>query len=330
MTRTCATRTARMAVAALAAALLATSCGSGELSRRTSAARSTEAPTACGRFDRSAPPAKELTRCLMPSVAFVETAAATGSGMVVEVEGEKYILTNLHVVDPQPVATVVLPGDRPVELEEVPVKGVDKLTDIALLGPVTTDRPPVRLRDPGAAKGDPVFLIGYPGEVEQQPEPTITSGIVSRLRSDKAFDIDFIQTDASITGGQSGGALADASGNVIGVSGLGFAEEFALVLDAPEADEAIGRILGGDPDDYWTFPPHEGQAAAPSGTAELVDTLGVASLFMEAADGPTTLDLTVTSDAAPPTLAVDDFDTGESIFFDRGGLASFYGTGESP
>ena len=314
----------RWACVVLSAVVLAAGCGNTELARSTSSERS-QTHTACEGIGAEEQPAKALTRCLMPSVAFVETSAASGSGTVVEIEGEKYILTNLHVVAPEPSARVMLPGEQPEDLPDVEVRGVDKLTDIALLGPIETDRLPVRLEDPGVEKGDQVFLIGYPGEMEENPEPTITSGIVSRLRTNHEFGLEYIQTDASIAGGQSGGALADAEGDVIGVSGLGFAEEFALVIDATEVREAIERILGPDADEYTTLPPREGVPAATSGTATIADTYVSELMYLAGDDDGVTLDLSVTSDAAPASISVDDYETGENLFFDRSGLSSYFG-----
>ncbi len=300
-------------------------CSADELAESTSEERGGAEATACDRPDSELAPAKALTRCLMPSVAYVETSSGSGSGMVVERDGEQYLLTNLHVVAPEPTARVVLPGDRPQELDDVEVVGVDKLTDIALLGPIDTDRPPVRLEDPGLEKGDEVFLIGYPGETEEEPEPTITSGIVSRRRTNSDFELDYIQTDASISGGQSGGALADAEGDVVGVSGLGFAEEFALVIAAPDVEDALGRILDDGGDEYWTYPPSDDRVPSTSGSARLADSYSAAFLYLPADPAGVQLDLQVSSDAAPATITVDDYDTGDSIFADRAGVAAMLG-----
>jgi hypothetical protein len=300
-------------------------CSDTEVARSTSDERGDADQTACSPPDRDLTPAKALTHCLMPSVAFVETASATGSGMVVARGDQRYILTNLHVVAPEPAVRVVLPGEEPEEHKDVPVLGVDKLTDIALLGPIDTERSPVRLEDPGVEKGDEVYLIGYPGETEEEPEPTITRGIVSRRRTNSTFELDYLQTDASISGGQSGGALADEQGNVIGVSGLGFADEFALAIAAPEVEEAIGRILDDGGDAYLTYPPSDGREPLTSGSALLADTFSTELLYLPADPAGVTLDLQVSSDAAAPTISVDDFDTGESIFMDRAGVVSMVG-----
>ena len=67
--------------------------------------------------------------------------------------------------------------------------------------------------------GDDLFLVGYPGEANTEDlKPTIADGILSRTRHTKVFDLSYLQTDASIGGGQSGGALVDTHGDVVGIS----------------------------------------------------------------------------------------------------------------
>lgn len=148
---------------------------------------------------------KGVWRRLHESVAYVETDVATGSGFVV-VGG--YVVTNAHVIDPYDRATVVFEGGRRVT--DVPVHAVDLLADLALLGPIA-ELPAVAPLAPGTdlEKGDTVFLVGYPGETERtSPDVTISQGIVARLRTADPFGLRYVQTDAAIGGGQSGGAGA--------------------------------------------------------------------------------------------------------------------------
>ncbi|MEZ4556123.1 MAG: hypothetical protein R2854_06650 [Caldilineaceae bacterium] len=61
----------------------------------------------------------------------------------------------------------------------MPVAGWDLMADLALIGPGETDVPPVNLVDGGTINiGEDVYLIGYPGEVDEFPQPTITNGIL--------------------------------------------------------------------------------------------------------------------------------------------------------
>ena len=198
--------------------------------------------------------------------------------------------------------------------------GVDKAADLALIGPIRTDRPSVDVTAPTVEKGDDVYLVGYPGENQADTEVTISRGLVSKLRHDEVFDLHYVQTDASIGYGQSGGALADERGHVIGMSGLGVADEFALALDGNDVQKSIDRIIDGDGDDYWTFPSTDPQSSTTSGSLELSGIDDIESLLLDSHDA-TTVELNLD----PTTvvgLAVSDYDTGENLFTDRSALAA--------
>ena len=195
----------------------------------------------CSDVDPSRP-AGRILECLGPSTGYVETAIGSGTALMLD---DGYLLTNAHVVDPFDEVTVTL-GDETHEV--VQVVGVDLFADIAVLGPIETDVDPVRLIDPvDLRKGDRLFLVGYPGEANTEDlEPTIADGILSRTRTSKDFDLHYLQTDASIGGGQSGGALVDVDGAVVGISSLRFAENFALALSGADAQAAVAAILAGN------------------------------------------------------------------------------------
>ena len=92
-------------------------------------------------------------------------------------------------------------------------------------GPVDVSVAPVELADgEGLAPGSELYLIGYPAETEAYPEPTISRGILSRFREWEWFGMTYLQTDASIAGGQSGGALVNNLGQVVGISTFSFSE----------------------------------------------------------------------------------------------------------
>lgn len=156
-------------------------------------------------------------------------AQGLGSGFVLDEAG--YIVTNHHVVDNAATVTVRLSDDRTFEAEVV---GTDPLTDIAVL---KIDAGPglqaVELGDSDAIRvGEDVVAIGNPFGLSS----TVTTGIVSakgRNISDGPY-AEFIQTDAAINKGNSGGPLFNMDGEVIGVNsaiyspsggsvGLGFA-----------------------------------------------------------------------------------------------------------
>jgi hypothetical protein len=254
-------------------------------------------------------PAKRVLRCAEPSVAFVETDAGTGTGVVVELRGRRYLLTNQHVVDPFDGADVTV-GD--VSFPDLPVVGVDIGADIALLGPLTGRSLPEPLavtdgRD--LERGDDVFLVGFPGESNDDDlETTIASGIVSRTRSVKEFDQVYIQTDATIAGGQSGGPLFDGEADLVGISGLSFAEsQFALVLSGTDVRAAMERIVDGDGDEYLALPgaPGRGPVTA-SGSLRIYDGSDGQVLYLPAAGQSRTWNLTVDM-AARTVVSVHSF-----------------------
>lgn len=199
-------------------------------------------------------PAGDILDCLGESTGYISTPMGSGSGLVLE---DGYLLTNAHVVDPFETVTVTMlhDGEKQVH-EDVKVVGVDLFADIAVIGPIETDARPVELTDPKDLKdGSQLFLVGYPGEANAEDlKPTVADGILSRTRSSEGFGLHYLQTDASIGGGQSGGALVDREGGVVGISSLRFAENFALALSGSDALASVTKILAGQGSTYQSFP----------------------------------------------------------------------------
>lgn len=189
----------------------------------------------------AAPPtlsAAEVYARLSPSIAYVSAGASSGSGVLLE---GRLVLTNCHVVWPyEKVRVAFSPG---LEFLDVPVKAIDVDADLALVGPLPPlDRAPLAITSPeGLPIGSEVFLLGYPGEVEKLPAPAITRGVLSRVREARFENLTFLQSDATIVGGQSGGALVSAKGDVIGISGLIGIERFALALSGADV---LARLPG--------------------------------------------------------------------------------------
>ena len=181
-----------------------------------------------------------------PAIAYVQTDERSGSGVLIE---GRYLVTNHHVVWPFDTARVVFPNGA--EFDAVGVKGWDREADLAVLGPIDTATHPVPLIDGESTPiGADMYLIGYPAEFELFPQPTIVKGILSRLRQSGSKGITYFQTDASIAGGQSGGALVSEAGAVIGISGSSIADgKFALVASSADLLPRIRKLIagGGDP-----------------------------------------------------------------------------------
>ena len=146
----------------------------------------------------------------------------TGSGIIVSKEG--FIITNAHVV--QGVAfSVLLDSGEELEAELI---GSDNKTDLAVLKIDAEHLTPATLGDSDMVHvGDNVVAIGNPAGLTN----TVTMGIVSainrQVRADSnAFDMDCIQTDAAISPGNSGGALVNMYGQVIGITSSKYASSY--------------------------------------------------------------------------------------------------------
>ncbi len=167
-----------------------------------------------------------------------------GSGFIVDPKG--YILTNQHVVQGATRITVRLQSGE--ELRGT-VVGVDEETDVAVIKVVAShDLPTVKLGNSDSAQvGDWVLAIGSPFGLDQ----TVTAGIISKLQRETPYFSSFqqfLQTDAAINRGNSGGPLVNMRGEVIGINsqiatstgdynGIGFA------LPANEADFVYRQIV---------------------------------------------------------------------------------------
>lgn len=138
-----------------------------------------------------------------------------GSGVIMTEDG--YILTCYHVINNAASIFVALQDSRIVEAQIV---GYDMFTDLAVLKISAENIHPIpQLSEPKTRVGDFVMAIGNPYNLGQ----TITQGIVSRTgRNGLANYVDFIQTDAVLNQGNSGGALVDSEGYLLGITNANF------------------------------------------------------------------------------------------------------------
>jgi len=173
-----------------------------------------------------------------------------GSGFVIRPDG--LIVTNRHVINGAFKIRVHLPDGR-----DLPAKllGADAVTDIALLKVNVANLPALRLgTSQSVSVGDPVIAIGNPFGLGQ----SVSAGIISargRTLEDDPY-IDFLQTDAAINHGNSGGPLMSPEGIVVGVTsaifspsggsvGLGFAIPAETVSSVITQLETKGRVERG-------------------------------------------------------------------------------------
>ena len=140
-------------------------------------------------------------------------SAALGSGFIIDESG--IVVTNNHVIQDAEDIIIRVNGDKEFKAEVV---GADPLSDIAVLKLQTKEKfIPVKFGDSDKARiGDWVIAIGNPFGLGG----TVTSGIISARNRSIGLSRyeDFIQTDASINSGNSGGPLFDMNGDVIGIN----------------------------------------------------------------------------------------------------------------
>ena len=180
-----------------------------------------------------------------------EQLASLGSGVIVSSDG--YILTNFHVIDGADAIEVGLADGRKAQARIV---GTDPETDLAVIRISERNLPVMALGDPERARvGDVVLAIGNPFGVGQ----TVTFGIISALGRNNLhinhFE-NFIQTDAAINFGNSGGALVDTNGHLLGINsaiysqsggsvGIGFAIPVSTAKSVLDAIVKNGEVVRG-------------------------------------------------------------------------------------
>ncbi len=215
---------------------------------------SKEAHKVSGRMFRNMPNQDDLPPFFrnfpMPQMPDEGPSQGLGSGFIVSPDG--IVLTNAHVVDGADTVVVTLTDKREYTAK---VLGKDKTTDIAVLKIDAKDLPVVAIGDPaGTRVGEWVVAIGAPFGLDN----TVTAGIVSAkgrsLPGDAA--VPFIQTDAAVNPGNSGGPLFNLKGEVIGINsqifsrsggfqGLAFAIPIDVAMDVKDQIAHNGKVSHG-------------------------------------------------------------------------------------
>ncbi len=177
-----------------------------------------------------------------------EIRQGTGSGFIINNNGQ--VLTNAHVVSGATKVTVTLKDGRTVDGK---VKGIDRVTDVAVVEIAERNLPSVQIGDSEKIKpGEWAIAIGNPLGLDN----TVTAGIISGTGRTSAEigaadkRVNFIQTDAAINPGNSGGPLLNAAGQVIGMNtailrgtqGLGFAIPINTVQRIANQLIATGKV----------------------------------------------------------------------------------------
>lgn len=173
-----------------------------------------------------------------------------GSGFIISADG--YILTNAHVVADADEVTVKLNDRREFRAKVI---GSDKTTDVALIKIKADNLPQVSIGDPGQLKvGEWVLATGEPFGFEN----SVTAGIVSAKGRALPQDnyVPFIQTDAAVNPGNSGGPLINMRGEVVGINsqivsrsggymGLSFAIPIDVAMNTAEQIKVNGKVSRG-------------------------------------------------------------------------------------
>jgi S1-C subfamily serine protease len=228
-----------------------TGCSGGDDDDQPHAATTTapSRPDTAPAADASFSAIPDLVEELQPSVVSIVLDNGEGSGVIVDADT---IVTNAHVAGDADTVQVVLASGRRVEAE---VDGVDGCTDLALLSVPSGNLPGAEFADELPRVGELAVALGNPLGFEN----TVTAGIVSGLHRAVPSSgqtpalIDLIQTDAPISPGNSGGALVNAGGEVIGINvayippearavSIGFAIPSVTVTSVVEQLQESGRV----------------------------------------------------------------------------------------
>ena len=198
----------------------------------------------------------EIAARLQPSVVHIEAivklndrrSEVTGSGVIASADGR--IITNHHVLDDAEKVTVSVPGLK--KRYPARVVGTDPQTDIALLR-IEPDAP-LAAAPLGSAKplrvGQWVLAIGNPYGLDG----TVSLGIVSaKGRNLEIPDLmnDFIQTDAMIDRGSSGGPLVDLDGRVVGINSRGQGRGIGFTIPIDTALQVVAQLEAGGIERGW-------------------------------------------------------------------------------
>jgi S1-C subfamily serine protease len=195
----------------------------------------------------------DVSKRTSPAVVHVEAAVrmnnrgriVTGSGFVTDASG--IVLTNWHVVDKARRVHVIVPGRAgryPAE-----VVGTDKQTDLAVLRieprPGDAPLPVAKLGDSDSLTvGEWVIAIGNPYGLDGTVSLGIVSGKGRDLPAEQILN-DFIQTDAMIDHGSSGGPLLNLKGEVVGVNSRGQGRGIGFTIPINTAKRVSKQLIGG-------------------------------------------------------------------------------------
>ncbi len=174
-----------------------------------------------------------------PSVGFVLSQQGTGSGVVIS---EDLVVTNAHVAWPDRTVSLVFQNGATFQGR---VLALDPFVDLAVIdiSRLTRKPPPIELGSISDLEvGDELYVVGYPAPDEFTPEPTIDAGDILGFTDWEFTGVNWLTIEAPAIGGQSGGAVVDEYGRVVGISTFGSATSLtSIAIDDVLAE--VDRLL---------------------------------------------------------------------------------------
>lgn len=264
----------RVTGAAVMASVLVvlTACSSGSSSSRPpTAAAAQSTPSTTGAGSTAIP---DIVDRVSPSVVTVITNAGLGSGVVWSSDG--VVVTDNHVVAGARTLQVAFADGRQVSAK---VQAVDPVTDLAVIKVDRTGLPAATFEKGLPRVGETAIALGSPLGFEN----TVTAGIVSGLQrsipgsgAQTQSLVDLIQTDAAISPGNSGGALVDGQGQIIGINEAYLppstgAVSIGFAIPAPTVTDIVGQLLKSGTAKHAFFGIQPGEL-----TPEIAQQLGLA------------------------------------------------------
>lgn len=200
--------------------------------------------------DTTALSPQEIYAQNLPTIVFIQAQsnnkASTGTGVIMSEDG--YIITNAHVIEDAYEASVTLWDNRQYEAQLV---GYDFPQDLAVLKIDVDDLQPAMFGDSDALSvGEPSYALGNP--LGANYRSTFTDGMVSamnRVLKVEGNDLVLVQTTAAINSGNSGGALLNQYGEVVGITTIKIMSEqdtiegMGLAIPSVRVKQVVDRIL---------------------------------------------------------------------------------------
>lgn len=228
------------------------------------------------------------------------TYEASGSGFIISDDG--YVLTNYHVISGYDKVTVATYDQ---ETYDATVIGYDESSDIAVLKIDAGNLKPVTLGDSGKLRvGDTVYAIGNPlGELTFSLTRGNVSALSRNISTESGSSMGLIQTDCAINSGNSGGALFNTSGEVIGITNAKFSSSGSMEAEIDNIGFAIPinsvkRIVTSIIENGYVLKPYIGIAVSPL-SEESAGIIGIKS-------GAVVQDVTADAPADKAGIKVND------------------------